>query len=248
MIELHVLRLSEDGDKILLAAHPEAETAGYAIAVDARIRDIVLPPADSTSVVDDSDMAPEEVPEPEPEPEPVYELPARPLAVSDPAEALETAHGLRLMRVAPPSANGDGTGEGDTGDDTVEGEAAVDGDGGRQAATVPLDSVSDLGLHDSVLANLHKWNVRIPTAVLDEGWWVTKLGDKAWQISFRFLSRGRIHEAEWVLDTDEAMLVPENDLAAMLGWWKQARPRRPRRRRGGRGRRRSPARKRGVGA
>src|SRR5262249_4096048 len=92
-------------------------------------------------------------------------------------------------------------------------------------------------LHSAVLANLHKWNVRIPKEILDEGWFVTKLGDKAWQISFRFLTRGRIHEAEWVLDTDAARLVPENTLADTLGWWRQALPRqRTRRRRGGRGR------------
>ncbi len=113
-------------------------------------------------------------------------------------------------------------------------------DAARGLWLVHDDAISDATLHDAVIANLHKWNVRIPQSILDDGWWVTKLGDRAWQISFRFLSRGRIHEAEWVLDTEDARLVPENDLADRLGWWKKRQPKpRSRRRRGGRSRGRS---------
>jgi len=94
--------------------------------------------------------------------------------------------------------------------------------------------LSDLPLRDAVHVNLSKWNVCVGQEVLDEGWWVAKLGDHAWQISFRFLSRGRIHEAEWMLDTERVQLNPENSIAAVLGWVKQAsaRPRVNRRRRG----------------
>ncbi|MCE7885086.1 MAG: hypothetical protein DYH08_14735 [Actinobacteria bacterium ATB1] len=252
MIELHVLGLSEDGDQILLAAHPEAEVAGYAVAVSDRLRELAGVGAGASESASD-DLIEADVGEPEPEPEPMFELPAGPLEVGNPAEALETAHGLHLLRMPAGSGTGsNGTSpvtsgdEGEAGEETVEPETAEAGNGGETpiATMVPMDAVSDLGLHDSVLANLHRWNVRIPTEVLDEGWFVTKLGDQAWQISFRFLSRGRIHEAEWVLDTTQAVLVPENDLAAMLGWWKPERPRRPRRRRGGRGRRRNSGRRR----
>lgn len=192
MIQLHVLAV-EDG-QLMLAAHPEAESAGYRVALDDNILSLVAVPAGSAAV----DAAVEIEPEPEPEPEPEFQLPEGPLEVSSPAEALEAAHGLWLVR----------------------GE----------------DEVSQLQLHDAVLANLNKWNVRIAPEILDEGWWVTKLGDRAWQISFRFLSRGRIHEAEWVLDTEDARLTPENHFAEILAWWKLEAPKRPRRRRRSRSR------------
>jgi len=197
VIQLHVLGTTEDG-QLLLAAHPEAESAGYRVAIDDRVAEM-LDLTDRVAVA----PAPEE-PEPEPEPEPEIRLPEGPLDVSSPAEALEAAHGLWL----------------------VEQERGA----------------SDLPLHDAVLANLNKWNVRVDSEILDEGWWVTKLGDRAWQISFRFLSRGRIHEAEWVLDTEDARLTPENHFAAILAWWKPEAPkkaaqrrRRRRRSRGGSG-------------
>lgn len=199
MIQLHVLA-AEDG-QLLLAAHPEAESAGYRVAVDDRILSLLGTGPDVGSVVSQADVAAVEE-EPEAEPEPEFVLPEGPLEVSSPDEALEAAHGLWLVR---------GKGE-----ETHE--------------------VSQLQLHDAVLANLTKWNVRIAPEILDEGWWVTKLGDRAWQISFRFLSRGRIHEAEWVLDTEDARLTPENRFADVLAWWKPEAPKRSRRRRRSRSR------------
>lgn len=199
MIQLHVL--AAEGGQLLLAAHPEAESAGYRVAVDDRVMSLLgtTPAVGSTGA--DIDAAPVEE-EPEVEPEPEFVLPEGPLEVSSPDEALEAAHGLWLVR---------GKGE------------------------EPRE-VSQLQLHDAVLANLTKWNVRIASEILDEGWWVTKLGDRAWQISFRFLSRGRIHEAEWVLDTEEARLTPENHFADVLAWWRPEAPKRSRRRRRSRSR------------
>lgn len=195
MIQLHVLAV-EDG-QLLLAAHPEAESAGYRVAVDGRVLALVgAGPAGGPVGPQVETTAVEEEPEAEPEPE--FVLPEGPLEVSSPDEALEAAHGLWLVR-----------GEGE---------------------------ISQLQLHDAVLANLEKWNVRIAPEILDEGWWVTKLGDRAWQISFRFLSRGRIHEAEWVLDTEDARLTPENRFADVLAWWKPEAPKRSRRRRRSRSR------------
>lgn len=194
MIQLHVLAV-EDG-QLMLAAHPEAESAGYRVVLDDRVLSLVPVPAGEDVVGSGADAVAEVEPEVEPEPE--FQLPEGPLEVSSPAEALEAAHGLWLVR----------------------GE----------------DEVSQLQLHDAVLANLNKWNVRIAPEILDEGWWVTKLGDRAWQISFRFLSRGRIHEAEWVLDTEDARLTPENRFAEILAWWKPEAPKRSRRRRRSRSR------------
>lgn len=195
MIQLHVLAL-EDG-QLLLAAHPEAESAGYRVAVDERLLSL-LEPSGADAAFGPGPGAVEAEPEPEVEPEPEFVLPEGPLEVSSPSEALDAAHGLWLVR--------------------------------------DEDEVSQLQLRDAVLANLEKWNVRIATEILDEGWWVTKLGDRAWQISFRFLSRGRIHEAEWVLDTEDARLTPENHFAEILAWWKPEAPKRPRRRRRSRSR------------
>lgn len=205
MIQLHVLGRDDDGS-LLLAAHPDAEAAGYRVVVDDDVLDLLgvaapVGAAGGDRLGDEVDAG-----EPEPEPEPELVLPEGPIEVDSPAEALEAAHGLWIIH-----------GEGDE-----DGQVAI----------------SDEPLHEAVLANLHRWNVRIPAALLDEGWYVTKLGDRAWQIGFRFLSRGRIHEAEWVLDTERARLVPENPLADVLGWVKAASApqRRSRRRRGGRGR------------
>lgn len=192
MIQLHVLAV-EDG-QLLLAAHPEAESAGYRVAVDEDIR-ALLGAAPGSAV---GSATVEEETEPEPEPEPEIVLPEGPLDISSPSEALEAAHGLWLVREE--------------------------------------DEISQLPLHEAVLSNLEKWNVRIATEILDEGWWVTKLGDRAWQISFRFLSRGRIHEAEWVLDTEDARLTPENRFAEVLAWWRAEAPKRPRKRRRSRSR------------
>ena len=200
MIELHAVGRSDDGNKLLLAAHPEAETAGYAVEVNPELLTIldIAKPADKPAGAAAAD---ESEPEPEPPEDPFAKLPEGPLEVASPDEALETAHGLWLVKG---------------------------------------DEVSEEPLHDAVIANLNKWNVRISQEILDEGWWVTKLGDRAWQISFRYLSRGRIREAEWVLDTETARLQPENELAETVGFWKKRPSRnRNRRRRGGRGRGRS---------
>lgn len=188
MIRLHVLGRSEDGTGLLLAAHPDAENAGYQVKIDERLIGLLRPagaPADRRVAAAKA--------EPEPEPEPERQLPTGPLDVDSPAAALEAAQGLWLVREE--------------------------------------EGPSDATLHDAVLANLHKRNVRIPDDILEECWWVTRLGDTAWQVSFRFVSRGRIHEAEWVLDTEHARLVPENKLAEALGWWKPPKPRRSRSRR-----------------
>lgn len=198
MIQLHAVGLSGDGKQLLLAAHPEAEAAGYAVEIDADLLKKLDSEKSGEAKTDDKDR-------PEQPPEPERKLPEGPLEVDSPDEALKTAHELWLVR-----------GEND---------------------------ISDEALHDAVLANLNRWNVRIPQEILDEGWWVTKLGDTAWQISFRFLTRGRIHEAEWVLDTEAARLVPENKLADHLGFWKKRQRSRARRRRGGRGRGRSRSKK-----
>lgn len=196
MIQLHVLAF--EGGQLLLAAHPEAASAGYSVAVDEQVLALLGPGgANTVGVVSDAAVA-EPEPEPEAEPEPEFVLPEGPLEVSSPSEALDAAHGLWLVR--------------------------------------DENEVSQLQLHDAVLANLEKWNVRIATEILDEGWWVTKLGDRAWQISFRFLSRGRIHEAEWVLDTEDARLTPENHFAEVLAWWKPEAAKRSRRRRRSRSR------------
>ncbi len=197
MIELFFRSPSDGGDKLLLSAHPDANSAGYFVNVSA---DMLEALSAMVSMADEQADIAADLESTQPEEEPVRELPTGPIEVESPAEALEAAHGLWLV-------NAD-------------------------------DEASDVPLHDAVLANLHKWNVRIDREILDEGWWVTKLGDQAWQISFRFLSRGRIHEAEWVLDTETARLVPENDLAATIGWVraKKVVRSRPKRRRGGRGR------------
>lgn len=250
MIELHVLRRSDDGSQLLLAAHPEADSPGYAISVDGALLDLLdarsTPRAAAARRASSAEA--KVVAEPEEEPEEEIVLPEGPLNIADPAEALETAHGLRLVREKQ-EAQVTSSDAGVVVDVTGEGAEASAGEAGADAASAVgvlaeqrgKIEVSDLTLHDAVLANLHRWNVRIPGNVLDEGWWVTKLGDKAWQISFRFLSRGRIHEAEWVLDTDAARLVPENELAGQLGWWKPQAQRKSRRRRGGRGRGRRPS-------
>ncbi len=189
MIRLHVLGRSDDGTRFLLAAHPDAENAGYEVEIDDRV--VALLGRGGGRRVTTGRSTQESEPEQEVEPE--RELPTGPLDVDSPAAALEAAHGLWLVR--------------------------------------DEDGPSDATLHDAVLANLHKRNVRVPDDILEECWWVTKLGETAWQVSFRFVSRGRIHEAEWVLDTEHARLVPENKLAEALGWWKPPKPRRSRSRR-----------------
>lgn len=201
MIQLHVLGRDDEGS-LLLAAHPDAEAAGYRVVVDDELVDLLGLSTGGAPTVVGSEAADVE---PEPEPEPELVLPEGPVEVGSPDEALDAAHALWLIH----------------GEDDEDAKVAI----------------SDEPLHDAVLTNLHRWNVRIPASLLDEGWYVTKLGDRAWQIGFRFLSRGRIHEAEWVLDTERARLVPENPLADVLGWVKATSPqRRSRRRRGGRGR------------
>ncbi len=141
MIRLHPLGRSEDGGSILLAAHPEAEAAGYELVVDRGLLDLVG--VDDADVqIDETRSAPAQSPAPDAPPERI--LPEGPLEIDSPASALEAAQGLWLVRAD--------------------------------------ESISDETLHDAVMANLHRWNVRIPQSILDDGWFVTKPGDPAWRI------------------------------------------------------------------
>jgi hypothetical protein len=77
---------------------------------------------------------------------------------------------------------------------------------------------SDRGLASSVRRNLADRGILLLEEEFDSAWSAHQLADNDWIIRFRYRSRGRDQQAEYLLDTAAGTLTPNNRLGTELGY------------------------------
>ena len=82
----------------------------------------------------------------------------------------------------------------------------------------PRFGPSRLPLGDAVVRNIAQRGVRLDEDDLAAGWSAYQVHDGLWGVRFRYVSRGRPQEAEWLLDIEADELTSNNRLAAQLGY------------------------------
>ena len=86
---------------------------------------------------------------------------------------------------------------------------------------------SDRGLSASVLRNLADRGIRLAEDEFESAWSAFQLADNEWVIRFRYRSRGREQQAEWLLDAAAGTLSPHNRLGTEMGYVDPGRHRPP---------------------
>ena len=78
---------------------------------------------------------------------------------------------------------------------------------GRSATTVG----------DAILANLRERRIHLSAEALEDGWRAVR-GAAGWEVSFRYLVRGQLKEAQFAFDVDSRTVVATNPMATQIGW------------------------------
>lgn len=76
---------------------------------------------------------------------------------------------------------------------------------------------SAMPVGESILTNLREKRISIPPEILDEGW-SARMRDGHWEVTFRYLSRGRRKEAAFAYDPGTRQVSALNPLARELAW------------------------------
>jgi hypothetical protein len=207
--QLHLVGFTPDHAGLLLAGQPGAESGSYVLALDSR----VLEQIEVARRMQKGDSAPAPAWAPE-----MRSDHSRAGSALSPREIQARLRaGRSVAEVAAEAGVREEWVERFAGPVFAEQWAAVARAAALKLAT-PRRGESDRPLADSVLRNLADRGIALADDEVAAGWSACHIMDSEWRVSFRFMSRGRPTEAEWLLDASAGTLVARNRIGAELGF------------------------------